>query len=186
MEHTFASGEEPIRGINQALADSSEFLSVASASAFGKHLGCLDTDDEINAESNVNVEEVTGEHYGRLFESFNAVHYWKEPLQLLSARLSRNAIAVPDLGRKRVLDAGCGGGRYTVAWRLLGAREVFGIDISESGIADATRRVRLAQLDGVLFLRGNVLAIPFPDNTFDVVFSNGVLHHTVDWQLGVT
>jgi SAM-dependent methyltransferase len=37
----------------------------------------------------------------------------------------------------------------------------------------------------VLFEQGNVLSLPFPTDRFDIAFSNGVLHHTVDWARGV-
>ena len=84
-----------------------------------------------------------------------------------------------------MLDAGCGGGRYSVAWRLLGAKPVVGFDISTTGIEDAHRRIVEAGINDMRFEQGNVLELPFDDNTFDVVFSNGVLHHTTDWKQGV-
>jgi ubiquinone/menaquinone biosynthesis C-methylase UbiE len=37
----------------------------------------------------------------------------------------------------------------------------------------------------ISFQEGNVLALDFPDNSFDIVFSNGVLHHTLDWTRGI-
>jgi len=37
----------------------------------------------------------------------------------------------------------------------------------------------------VVFEHGNVLALPFATSGFAIVFSNGVLHHTVDWEQGV-
>ena len=84
-----------------------------------------------------------------------------------------------------MLDAGCGGGRYTVAWKLLGAKTATGCDVSETGLADAQRRVQEGGISGVVFEHGNVLALPFATSRFDIVFSNGVLHHTVDWEQGV-
>src|SRR5205085_940054 len=32
---------------------------------------------------------------------------------------------------------------------------------------------------------GNVLDLPFENDSFDVVFSNGALHHTRDWRAGL-
>jgi ubiquinone/menaquinone biosynthesis C-methylase UbiE len=131
------------------------------------------------------VEQATGEHYGPLFRDFTRTSYWDEPTALLRVRLERNEISENRFASKRVLDAGCGGGRYTVAWRTLGAAEAVGVDISEINIQDASRRVAEAGLTGVEFRQGNALSLPFPDSEFDVVFSNGVLHHTVDWKKGV-
>jgi ubiquinone/menaquinone biosynthesis C-methylase UbiE len=129
---------------------------------------------------------ITGEHYGRLFREFSSTSFWDEPVRLLRARLERNDISRDRWKDKRVLDAGCGGGRYTVAWRLLEAAHVIGLDVSETGVADARERVRAAGVDGVEFELGTVLRTPFGDGSFDVVFSNGVLHHTVDWRTGLT
>ena len=43
----------------------------------------------------------------------------------------------------------------------------------------------MANLEGISFKQGNVLDLPFEDDRFDVVFSNGVLHHTTDWKKGL-
>lgn len=131
------------------------------------------------------IAEVTGEHYGQLFTAFSSPSYFAEPLNLLRIRLKRNGLSSSAWTGRCVLDAGCGGGRYTVAWRMLGARQTVGVDISDSGIADARRRVGAAPIHGVVFDQGDVLALPYQDDRFDVVFSNGVLHHTVNWRAGV-
>ena len=99
---------------------------------------------------------------------------------------SRNSrICLQNLSSESVLDAGCGGGRYTVAWRELGAAKATGLDISPINIGDAERRVKGNNVDGVTFREGDVLDMPFENDTFDIVFSNGVLHHTTDWEKGL-
>lgn len=74
-----------------------------------------------------------------------------------------------------VLDAGCGHGRYLHAFRSLGAR-VVGLDIGrgpeEVGIRPQGEEISLVQ--------GSVLAPPFRAGSFDLVFSDGVIHHTPD------
>lgn len=125
----------------------------------------------------------TGQHYGNLFAGLSPGAYFDETLRLLRERLERNGIMVPL--NARVLDAGCGGGRYAVAWSRLGASEVVGVDISELGIADAARRAKDAGCSNVRYDHGSVLNLPCDDASFDVVFSNGVLHHTTDWEIGV-
>lgn len=75
-----------------------------------------------------------------------------------------------------VLDAGCGMGRYARAARELGAR-VVAFDLSESLL----RLVPLARKDPALHVvQGDLLAPPFKPEVFDVVYSQGVLHHTAD------
>ncbi|MBF0244778.1 MAG: class I SAM-dependent methyltransferase [Planctomycetes bacterium] len=131
------------------------------------------------------IERTTGQHYGRLFQEFSSSSFWEEPLALLRIRIERNGIELSNLAQMSVLDAGCGGGRYTAAWHQLGAKSSTGVDISSIGLASAEQRVRESGLNGLSFKQGSVLELPFPDRSFDIVFSNGVLHHTVDWKTGV-
>lgn len=78
----------------------------------------------------------------------------------------------------RVLEIGFGMGSDLLSWAEGGA-EVHGIDITEE-------HVRLAQLNFALHGRNTNLKLcdaakmDFPDDHFDVVYSNGVLHHTPD------
>ena len=183
MENAFDSSAEPNTAINEALKQITEFLTTG---------GVLDsnilTETAENSQSNGAeelVEKITGEHYGQLFKQFSVTSYWDEPVRLLRERLERNGIPISAIEGKSVIDVGCGGGRYTVAWGLLGAGKVLGYDISATGIADARSRVESSDIDNVTFQEGNVLSLPFADNSFDIVYSNGVLHHTTDWQKGV-
>jgi SAM-dependent methyltransferase len=180
MEREFASGEDPTPGLTTLFGRLSRFLVSGAESGFG----ALATGTH-GEGGNLAVEQVTGEHYGRLFREFDAESFAREPARLLETRLARNHVTV-ELANARVLDAGCGGGRYSLAWSLLGAREVVGVDLSVPGIADARARVDALKLsDRVRFDHLDVVELPLPDNEFDVVFSNGVLHHTRDWRRGV-
>jgi len=79
-----------------------------------------------------------------------------------------------ELRGKLVLDAGCGMGRYAEVASRYGAR-VIGIDLSRA--VEAARQ-NLADRDNVQILQANLLKLPFPDQTFDFIYSIGVLHHT--------
>ena len=129
-------------------------------------------------------EAETGDHYGSLFQAFDDEHYFDEAARLLETRLSRNGIDLDAVRSWEVLDAGCGGGRYSAAWAKLGARSVSGVDFSELGIQTAQQRTA-ARFNNVTFKIGDALALPFPEDRFECVFSNGVLHHTRDWQQGI-
>ena len=72
-----------------------------------------------------------------------------------------------------------------MAWKALGAGTCLGLDYSEEGVESARQRIAESPFDGVEFVQGNVLSLPFDCNSFDVVFSNGVLHHTTDWRKGI-
>ncbi len=79
---------------------------------------------------------------------------------------------------KKVLEVGFGMGTDLLTWSFEGA-EVYGIDITQE-------HHRLAQLNFHLHHKNANLQIadaaniPFPADTFDIVYSNGVLHHTPD------
>jgi len=83
-------------------------------------------------------------------------------------------------GRRRILDAGCGGGLttstwMTPGWQAGGDAEWFGADISE---AIDVARDRLGSHPGTHFVQADVLRLPFRAGAFDTVFAEGVLHHT--------
>lgn len=131
------------------------------------------------------VKQHTGKHYGNLFKDFDHQSYFGEARNLLKQRLQRNNIRLPNLQDSRLLDQGCGGGRYTAAWKLLGVKEAVGLDYSTTGLEDARERVAVAGLKNISFDEGSVLEMPYENFSFDIVFSNGVLHHTEDWEKGV-
>ena len=185
MEGIFEEQREPVATINNGLEHLRRFLKSAAELEFANGLPPLDLESNGAAAKNGDVKQVTGEHYGQLFKNFSDRSYWDEPAKLLKERLERNGILAGDIENKSVLDAGCGGGRYSVAWRLLGAKPITGLDISPINVDDATRRVDENGIDGVSFKEGDVLELPFEDSQFDIVFSNGVLHHTTDWEAGV-
>jgi ubiquinone/menaquinone biosynthesis C-methylase UbiE len=185
MDQAFRSDREPVRAINELLAKLAAFLNAAAETGFAGLAAPLAAAADESAVSADTVEEITGKHYGHLFKDFSDESYWREPVGLLRTRLERNGVPMAGLEGKTVLDAGCGGGRYTAAWRLLGAAHATGVDLSDLNIATARERAARAAIEGLTFEQANVLRLPFAGNRFDIVFSNGVLHHSVDWRQGV-
>lgn len=81
-------------------------------------------------------------------------------------------------GRKIILDAGCGSGFSALLFfgKYLKNHDYIGVDISDA-IKVAKVRFAAAGYTGN-FLKMNLLDIPIRDGTVDIVFSEGVLHHT--------
>ncbi len=81
-----------------------------------------------------------------------------------------------------VLDAGCGTGLVTLAFQEAGYRpkRIAAVDLSLKSLTVArdefTQRRRLAKRTDAL--QGNVLSMPFADETFDLVLMCGVLEYT--------
>lgn len=78
----------------------------------------------------------------------------------------------------KVLEIGCGLGTDGAQFAKAGA-DYTGIDLTEASIELAKKRFELAGLKGE-FRVSDAENLDFADETFDVVYSHGVLHHTPD------
>jgi 2-polyprenyl-3-methyl-5-hydroxy-6-metoxy-1,4-benzoquinol methylase len=81
---------------------------------------------------------------------------------------------------KLVLDVGCGMGRFAEVATRWGAR-VVGIDLSAAAEVAAKN---LPDREFVAF-QADVFALPFAPESFDIIYSLGVLHHTPDCEAAV-
>lgn len=83
-----------------------------------------------------------------------------------------------DVRGKLVLDAGCGMGRFAEVVSRWGGR-VAAVDLSR---AVEAAKENLRGRDDVLVCQADLFRLPFPEETFDVIYSIGVLHHTPDCE----
>lgn len=81
-------------------------------------------------------------------------------------------------GGVKVLEIGVGMGADYLEWLKAGARAT-GVDLSATSIEKARRRCELAGYQPDLRV-ADAENLPFPDNSFDVVYSYGVMHHSPD------
>ena len=185
-EHIFKSDKEPIALFANALNDlkTSTLKSIENKEFYNLLTFSFENND--NESFDDEVKNHTGQHYGNLFKEFNHKSYFEETKKLLETRLKRNDIEIPNIYKLTLLDQGCGGGRYTTAWKLHGIKKAVGLDFSEIGLQDATARAEMAGIENIEFIKGSALEMPFDDDSFDIVYSNGVLHHTEDWQKGIS
>jgi len=79
---------------------------------------------------------------------------------------------------KRVLEVGVGMGADYLEWLKAGA-VVTGVDLSSASLERACRRCELGGFTPDLRV-ADAEHLPFPDNTFDIVYSYGVMHHSPD------
>ena len=104
----------------------------------------------------------------------NTERTWGYTVQERVEQLMLETLTDRDWFRSRVvLDAGCGNGLLTQAIGELGGLAV-GLDYSSSVLAAEQRRTTA----NVHFVQGDLQRPPFAAETFDLVFSIGVLHHT--------
>jgi len=122
---------------------------------------------------------VTGDAYVSTF-SFEWKQWRRTQLDTASRQTSLETFRAStgreptELAGKMVLDAGCGAGRYMDLAARAGA-QVVGVDLS---LAVEVARENLGHSSNCHFVQADLLHLPFPPQTFDFIYSIGVLHHT--------
>lgn len=82
---------------------------------------------------------------------------------------------------KKVLEIGCGMGAHASVFANAGA-EVTAIDLTERAVSMTKKRFELFNIKNASVMRSDAENLPFPDNSFDFVWSWGVIHHSADTQ----
>jgi SAM-dependent methyltransferase len=90
-----------------------------------------------------------------------------------------------DHGNDTVVDYGCGPGNDLVGFLVAGqARRVIGIDVSRKALELARRRLALHRIDGdrvrLILVADGDASIPLDSASVDLLYCEGVLHHTSD------
>jgi ubiquinone/menaquinone biosynthesis C-methylase UbiE len=84
---------------------------------------------------------------------------------------------------KEILEVGCGGrASGIIALRDYLPRSITAIDLSPENVRLTREATSEFQEPHILVSVGNALDLNFEDSRFDFVFSNGVIHHTVDMR----
>jgi len=85
----------------------------------------------------------------------------------ISAHLIRLVNISPD---KSILDVACGNGNTAISARKIGAR-VTGLDLTPELLDQAVEEELMAEMDGIEWKQGDAEALPFEDESFDIVVS---------------
>ena len=81
---------------------------------------------------------------------------------------------LPKLDKPRIMDLGCGSGVPTMELARLGQGEVIGIDIDQPALDKLTKKIREAGFSNrVQAVNCSILDIVFPDESFDIIWSEG-------------
>lgn len=98
--------------------------------------------------------------------------YWQEPATesyyLINRWLAQN--------KKDFLDLGCGLGRHTIQFAKAGFN-TSGFDLSETSISRTEEYAKLAEVKVNLRV-GDMLNLPYGDNSFDCIYCRNVISHT--------
>ena len=87
---------------------------------------------------------------------------------------------------KRVLEIGCGAGGHSALFASRGAH-MTSVDITPERVISTKHKLDLLADDApaASVLQTDAENLPFADASFDIVYSNGVLHHTRDTERAV-
>lgn len=105
------------------------------------------------------------------FDEIEEKRYKREPEILEFANF-------PSAKGKKMLEVGLGAGTDFINWVRNGAN-AYGIDLTDESISHVKHRLELEGLEAN-FAVGDSENLPFEDNTFEFVYSWGVIHHTPD------
>ena len=112
------------------------------------------------------------ESFGRQWNRYEVAHDDEDRATFQA----KTGISLSELAGMRVLDAGCGGGRYCKVAAEADAN-VVGVDYTHA----VNKAAQLcSHLPNVQFIQADLKRLPFPPESFDFVFSIGVMHHDAD------
>lgn len=120
------------------------------------------------------LKEQFGGDYERFFSDYDEFRYGME--DHLPA-----CFDALEVSGKRMLEIGLGQGADSESLIRRGARWS-GVDLTSESVERVRTRLTLRDLLFDRLEQGSVLDLPFPDDTFDLVFSHGVLHHVPEIQ----
>ena len=129
------------------------------------HLGPPDLSDDDDARA----------FFGRIDQEFRRAAWFAQPR---GAPLFDALIDFAALRGKHVLEIGCGLGAASAEFARQHAR-VTALDVTWSGVNAVARRFALERLRGAA-VQGDAMHLPFPNSSFDFVWSWGVLLHAPD------
>ena len=115
------------------------------------------------------LEERFGGDFNQFFSEYDAFRYRRE--KHIPGCLDRANFA-----DKKVLEIGLGQGADSEQIIRRGGRWS-GLDLTTESVARVKQRMQLRNLPYDDLKVGSVLEIPYPENSFDIVYSFGVLHH---------
>jgi SAM-dependent methyltransferase len=107
--------------------------------------------------------------YDRFFTDYDQFRYQNE-------RHLPACIESLNVTGKKVLEIGLGEGAESERLIREGARWT-GVDLTAEAVERVRTRLMLRELAYEDLRQGSVLSLPFADDSFDMVFSHGVLHH---------
>lgn len=113
--------------------------------------------------------DITRQHFDQTAEDYDNSHDGKF-VQCMYEEIISRALT---LEGNSILDLGCGNGNIIRMLESKKEAEYYGLDLSESMIEQAKKRVS----SGVKLEVGDAIQMPYPDESFDLIICNASFHH---------
>ncbi len=123
------------------------------------------------------ISSKTGLLYKNLWVNYDK-KLFDHSISLVKKRFKANKINLNIFENKKVVDVGCGNGRWCILAIENSAKNVVGIDISKSNVRSLNKKYKKQK--NLKFVYGDNKKLNFKDNVFDITISQGVIHHTTD------
>ncbi|MBL4587981.1 class I SAM-dependent methyltransferase, partial [Candidatus Babeliales bacterium] len=104
------------------------------------------------------------------FEEIEEIRYKIEPEIHSFAQFTR-------FYNKKVLEVGVGAGTDFMQWIRAGAN-AYGIDLTAEAIDNVRHRLQVYELSAEEIRQADAEQLPYENNSFDLVYSWGVIHHS--------
>jgi len=177
----FARDRDPVPPFVEAVNSATAFLESAnSAGVCGNHFPAGEAADPTVSRFEDQVSGLFSDIWVGLTDDI----YFDQSYEFTKERLEKSGIDPVSLFQgKVVVDAGCGSGKFSAAIARFGAAKVIGLDIGAKGLKFARQQAEKVPYGDKLDYRdASLLDIPLGDASVDMVFSNGVIHHTVGYE----
>ena len=158
---------------------------------YDEHYGIVDLTPAHLSETKQQMSTFWGDTYRQWYEPEDSVRtagaLKRELASLEDLFRQRKHLAVTEINLsalrgREILEVGCGAGGHSALFSQYDAR-VTAMDITPERARSTNHKFNLMRIGvsgGGLAIRADAEVLPFTDNAFDLVYSNGTLHHTED------
>ena len=103
------------------------------------------------------------------------IELYKDNLREGLNKYTRKAyLMLPELDKPRILDIGCGSGVPTIELARLSNGQIVGLEIDQALLNKLMRKIEKAGLlDRIKTVRCSMFELDFPDESFDIIWSEG-------------
>lgn len=115
-------------------------------------------------------EDLTSERLYRYLDDLRDMFRWRK-------HLATTEMDLDSLKGRHVLEIGSGGGSHSALFKRYGAH-MTSVDITAERVISTATKMALIKEGTGISLQTDAENLPFVDDSFDIVYSSGVLHHS--------